>query len=48
MTDSKIFNLNKPEQNYPLQEVLREGARKMLSATIGAEVASFIHHIMAV
>jgi len=30
MTDSNVFNLNKPEQNDPLQEVLREGARKML------------------
>ncbi|SCZ86983.1 transposase (fragment) [Nitrosomonas mobilis] len=44
MTDSKVFNLNKPEQNDPLQEVLREGTRKMLSAAIEAEVTSFIHH----
>jgi len=43
MTDSNVFNLNKPEQSDPLQEVLREGARKMLAAAIEAEVASFIH-----
>ena len=36
MTDSNIFNLNKPDQNDPLQEVLREGARKMLAAAIEA------------
>jgi putative transposase len=28
MTDNNVINLNKPEQNDPLQEVLREGARK--------------------
>lgn len=43
MTDSNVFKLNKPEQNDPLQEVLREGARKMLAAAIESEVASFIH-----
>ena len=42
MTDSNIFNLNKPDQNDPLQEVLREGARKMLAAAIEAEVSAFI------
>lgn len=42
MTDSNIFNLNKPDQNAPLQEILREGARKMLAAAIEAEVAAFI------
>lgn len=42
MTDSNIFNLNKPDQNDPLQEVLREGARKMLAAAIEAEVTAFI------
>ena len=42
MTDSNIFNLNKPNQNDPLQEVLREGARKMLAAAIEAEVSAFI------
>jgi transposase-like protein len=43
MRDSNVFKLNKPEQNDPLQEVLREGARKMLAAAIESEVASFIH-----
>jgi hypothetical protein len=38
MTDSNIFKLNKPAQNGPLQEVLRESARKMLAATIETEV----------
>lgn len=42
MTDSNVFNLNKPEQNDPLQEVLREGARKMLATAIEAEVAVFL------
>ena len=42
MTDSNVFKLNKPEQNDPLQEVLREGARKMLAAAIETEVANFI------
>ena len=42
MTDSNIITLNKPEQNDPLQEVLREGARKMLAAAIEAEIAIFI------
>ncbi|SFP72343.1 hypothetical protein SAMN05216419_101538 [Nitrosomonas cryotolerans] len=31
MTDSNIFKLNKPEKNDLLQELLREGARKMLA-----------------
>ena len=34
MTDSNVFNLSKPEFNDPLQEILREGARKMLTAAI--------------
>jgi putative transposase len=42
MTDSNVITLNKPEQNDPLQEVLREGARKLLATAIEAEVAAFI------
>lgn len=42
MTDTNIINLNKPEQNDPLQEVLREGGRKLLAAAIEAEVAAFL------
>jgi putative transposase len=42
MTECNVISLNKPEQNDPLQEVLREGARKMLAAAIEAEVAAFI------
>ena len=42
MTDSNVITLNKLEQNDPLQEVLREGARKMLAAAIEAEIAIFI------
>ncbi len=38
MTDSNVFKLNKPEQNDPLQEVLREEAHKMLAAAIETEV----------
>jgi putative transposase len=42
MTDSHIINLNKPEQNDPLQKVLREGARQLLATAIEAEVAAFL------
>jgi hypothetical protein len=42
MTDSNVITLNKPEQNDPLQQVLREGARKMLAAAIEVEIAIFI------
>jgi len=42
MTDSNGFNLNKPGQNDPLQEVLREDVRKMQAAAIESEVVSFI------
>ena len=42
MTDNNVFKLNKPEQDNPLQEVLREGARKMLAAAIEAKVSIFI------
>ncbi len=42
MTDSNVITLNTPEQNDPLQEVLREGARKMLAAAIESEIAIFI------
>ena len=34
MTDNNVFKLNKPEQDNLLQELLREGARKMLAAAI--------------
>lgn len=42
MTDDNVFKLNKPDQDDPLQAVLREGARKMLAAAIEAEVSIFI------
>jgi putative transposase len=42
MTNSNVITLNKPEQNDPLQELLKEGARKMLASAIEAEVAAFI------
>jgi len=42
MTDSNVITLKKPEQNNPLQEVLREGARKLLATAIEAEVAAFV------
>jgi putative transposase len=42
MTDNNVITLNKPEQNDPLQEVLREGARKLLAAAIEAEVEAFL------
>ncbi|WP_031432313.1 IS256 family transposase [Methylomarinum vadi] len=42
MVHSNVINLNKLEQNDPLQEVLRDGARKMLEVAIEAEVKAFI------
>jgi len=42
MTNSNVITLNKPEQNDPLQELLKEGARKMLASAIEVEVAAFI------
>ena len=42
MTNDNVFKLNKPDQDDPLQAVLREGARKMLAAAIEAEVSIFI------
>ncbi|MDP6599456.1 MAG: hypothetical protein QGI86_26910 [Candidatus Poribacteria bacterium] len=42
MANSNVITLNKPERNDPLQELLRDGARKMLATAIEAEVAAFI------
>ena len=42
MTNSNVITLNKPERNDPLQELLRDGARKILATAIEAEVAAFI------
>jgi len=42
MTGNNVLELNAPEQNDPLQVVLREGARKLLAAAIELEVAAFI------
>ena len=42
MIDSNVIRLKKSEQNDPLQELLREGARKLLATAIEAEVAAFI------
>ena len=42
MANSHVITLNKPEQNDPLQELLRDGARKMLATAVEAEVAAFI------
>lgn len=36
MTDNNVLKLNTPD--HPLQEILREGARKMLASAIEAEV----------
>ncbi|SEP18266.1 Transposase, Mutator family [Nitrosomonas oligotropha] len=40
MTDDNVLKLNTPE--HPLQEVLREGARKMLVTAIETEVVAFL------
>lgn len=42
MNDSNVFSLHKPEQADPLQELLREGARKMLATAIEVEINAFI------
>ncbi|MCB1984773.1 MAG: hypothetical protein H6936_15275 [Burkholderiales bacterium] len=42
MTVSNDCNLNKPGFNYPLQEILREGARKILTAAIESGVTVFL------
>jgi len=46
MTNNNVLKLNTPDHpftpDHPLQEVLREGARKMLASAIEAEVADFL------
>ena len=42
MKNDNVFDLTKPEQIDPLQELLRDGARKMLASAIEAEVAAFV------
>jgi putative transposase len=34
MKNDNVFDLTKPEQIDPLQELLRDGARKMLASAI--------------
>ena len=38
MTNDNVIHLDKPAQSDLLQEVLREGAQKMLASAIEAEV----------
>lgn len=42
MRNDNIFDFAKPEQIDPLQELLRDGARKMLASAIESEVAAFV------
>ncbi len=42
LSDSNIVSFNTPAQNDPLQEVLREGARRLLAAAVEAEVAELL------
>ena len=42
MRNDNVFDLTKPEQIDPLQELLRDGARKMLASAIEAEIAAFV------
>ncbi len=42
MKNDNVFDFTKPEQIDPLQELLRDGARKMLASAIEAEVAAFV------
>jgi len=43
MTNDNVIPLTKPEQIDPLQELLKDGARRMLASAIEAEVACFIN-----
>jgi len=42
MTDSNVIPLNRPEAQDPLQEILREGARKLLAKAVEAEIKTFL------
>lgn len=46
MTNNTIVPSNTPETNDPLQEILQEGARKLLASAVEAEIAHFLaeHH----
>ncbi len=43
MADNNVVHLNKPEQNDPLQEVRREGARKLLATDFLLSVTRLLH-----
>jgi len=43
MTNDNVISLTNPEQIDPLQELLKDGARRMLASAIEVEVAAFIH-----
>lgn len=42
MTNNNVISLNKPEEINPLQEVLQEGARKLLASAVEAEIEHFL------
>lgn len=42
MRNDNVFEITKPEQIDPLEELLCDGARKMLASAIEAVVATFI------
>src|SRR5690554_7343452 len=42
LSDSNIVALDTPDRNDPLQEVLREGARRLLKQAVEAELAELL------
>ncbi len=42
MTNNNVIPLNKPEEIDPLQEILQEGARKLLASAVEAEIEYFL------
>jgi transposase-like protein len=42
MTNDTVIPFNKPEEVDPLQEILQEGARKLLASAVEAEIEHFL------
>ncbi len=42
MTDNTVLAFNKPDKTDPLQEILQEGARKLLANAVEAEIQHFL------
>jgi len=44
MMNNTVIPLNKPEEIAPLQEILKEGARKLLASAVKAELHFLAEH----